>query len=314
MLKLQHVFRPVNVQEEREFERANVAAKTARYLATNPMNRYAEDVAYREKVDRIAAGLEGINDLVLDVGGNTAGEATILNQEGFRFVVGDINEVALDISRQRVEKFGLRQPRYVALDVHSLPFKDASFSAITVIEAIHHFPDYARALSEILRVLRPGGRLFSLEPNALSPLRRASEVRDRLRGTVEKSFYRGQLRQLCEAAGFENVRVEAIPTARSSWKKHEIPLYRRPLWHLHGWLAVAFPTCFGSLRLQANKPGTLKEPSELSNLESLLQSPKTRGGLRFEPTRQLWMEADGRTGFPDVNGIALLVPEDAVEL
>lgn len=124
-------------------------------------------------------------------------------------------------------KFGLRQPGYVALDVHALPFADESFGAVTVIEALHHFPDYARALSEIHRVLRPGGILYSYEPNALNPIRRLSEVRDRMRGTVETSFYSGQIARLCAAAGFRAVTVTAVPGAKSTWKMEEVPRYRR---------------------------------------------------------------------------------------
>jgi hypothetical protein len=39
-------------------------------------------------------------------------------------------------------KFGLKLPKYVALDVHRLPFADNSFAAATVIEALHHFVEH----------------------------------------------------------------------------------------------------------------------------------------------------------------------------
>jgi hypothetical protein len=124
-MKVKHLFRGVNVAEERDFERDNVARKRERYLRTNPMDRIAADPGYRAKVERMRDGLrmngQGVRGLILDIGGNTAGEATILQQEGFNFVVGDINEVALEISQARADKFGLRQPGYVALDVHALP-------------------------------------------------------------------------------------------------------------------------------------------------------------------------------------------------
>jgi ubiquinone/menaquinone biosynthesis C-methylase UbiE len=315
MMKLHHIFKPVSVREEREFERENVARKATRYLEANPLDRYASDQAYREKVDRIRAAVDGIRGHILDIGGNTAGEAIILAQSGFRFTVGDINQLALDLSRQRVEKFGLTKPNYAALDVHNLPFADGSFDAVTVIEALHHFLDYEKSLLEICRVLKPGGKLFSLEPYALNPLRRLAEIRERFRGTIEKSFYIGQLRRLCPAAGFERVSVELLPAMRTSWKVAEVPAYRRPVTRLHGWLSCRYPGLFGTLRVECFKPGMAKAPA-VSDVpwHALLRSPVNGESVAFDPARKLWVETSGGRGFPDLRGIPVLIADDAVVL
>lgn len=314
-MKLQHFFRGVNVAEEREFERENVEQKRARYLKTNPLDRYARDPGYRLKVERMRAGLrhdgQPIRGLILDIGGNTAGEATILQQEGFHFVVGDINEVALEISRARVAHFGLQAPGYVALDVHQLPFASETFSAVTVIEALHHFPDYAKALREIHRVLQPGGIFYSYEPNALNPLRRLSEVRDRLRGTVETSFYAGQVTRLCQTAGFQGVTVTAVPGAKSNWKMEEVPAYRRSIAHLHGFLQTKVPKIFGPLVIQAKKAGQLEERAGADPAwQHALRSPLNGAELRFDPDRRQWRASGADHGFPDHDGIPVLIPGD----
>jgi ubiquinone/menaquinone biosynthesis C-methylase UbiE len=301
---LKYFFRGPSVSEERDWERENIREKTERYLRTNPLDRFEQDVSYRSKVELVENHLQGVQGLVLDLGGNTAGEATILQQHGFAMVVADINEYALDVSRQRVEKFGLRSPHFVALDAHRLPFRDGVFAAVTVLEALHHFFDYDKALGEIHRVLAPGGRLISIEPNALNPLRRASEVRDRLRGTIEKSFYAGDLVKLCRRAGFVSAEVVPFPTLRSSWKLEEVPAYRRPVTKFHGWLCVNFPTIFAAHALTARKAG---EPvaASLPPLAEILCSP-----LNGQPLRQSdggWIDDEARVKFPDVNGIPVLI-------
>ena len=295
-----------DVEREREFERRNVLRKREQYLATNPLERCEADPAYRAKVDFIAARLGPVAGRVLDVGGNTAGEATVLRQRGYRMVVGDINEAALDISRERVVKFGLAPPEFVAFDAHAMPFADGSFAAVTIIEALHHMVDYGKVLAEARRVLEPGGLLFSMEPNAWNPIRRAGEVRDRFRGTIEKSFYPGQLRRLAEAACFEEVEVEGFGIEKPEWKLREVPGYRRWLFRLHCELGLRFPGVFGSLSLRARKAGRT-EGREDQPLAAILRGPGGGGEIRFDAGSGRWVERGGERSFEDLNGIPVLV-------
>jgi SAM-dependent methyltransferase len=50
---------------------------------------------------------------------------------------------------------------YVNLDAQSLPFAGASYDVIIANHMLYHVPDRARALAEIRRVLRPGGRFYA---------------------------------------------------------------------------------------------------------------------------------------------------------
>jgi demethylmenaquinone methyltransferase/2-methoxy-6-polyprenyl-1,4-benzoquinol methylase len=310
-MNLKNLLRAPTKEEERAFERENVLRKREHYLATNPLERFSGDPAYRAKVERIEAALGEPGGRVLDVGGNTAGEATILQQHGYRMVVGDINEAALDISRERVGKFGLKQPEFVAFDAHHLPFRDGTFQAVTIIEALHHMVDYGQVLAEVHRVLAPGGIFYSMEPNALNPIRRAAEVRDRFRGTIEKSFYPGQLRRLVEAAGFERVEVEAFGIEKPEWKRQEVPGYRRWLFRLHCWLGLRYPGWFGSLAVTARKAGSraAADPSS-GSIHDSLKSPCGARALVFDPALGCWKESGGGESFADLNGIPVLVAKD----
>ena len=50
---------------------------------------------------------------------------------------------------------------YRVVDVQNIPFADASFDAVIAIHMLYHVPDQPRALTEIRRVLRPGGRFYA---------------------------------------------------------------------------------------------------------------------------------------------------------
>ena len=74
--------------------------------------------------------------------------------------------IATDLTRQMLaEAVRLRQTQHVdnvafaASDVHHLPFPDGAFALVTCRRAAHHFSAIMRALSEMHRVLQPGGRL-----------------------------------------------------------------------------------------------------------------------------------------------------------
>ena len=258
---MKNPFSKVTVEQEREFERRNVSRKRKSYLQSNPMDRFENDPVYRSKVEQLRQGLRAFSGgkperWVLDLGGNTGGESTVLVQEGFRILLSDINEVALGIACERARVFDLEVPRCVAADVHALPFADESFQAVMVIEALHHFEDYDRALAEIYRVLEPGGGFMAMEPNGWNPLRRLSEIRDRFRGTIEKSFTRGQLFRLLRKAGFEAVEVVSVPSGRSHLRMGDVPPYRRWLARGHAWLQQQFPRLFGAYQIRAVKPGS----------------------------------------------------------
>jgi SAM-dependent methyltransferase len=57
-----------------------------------------------------------------------------------------------------------------------LPFPDARFDAVVCLHVLHHLTKPRRGLEEMLRVLRPGGRLLIAEPHASLSMRLALAV------------------------------------------------------------------------------------------------------------------------------------------
>ena len=55
-------------------------------------------------------------------------------------------------------------------DATRLPFRDSAFDAVLVRDLLHHVPARSQVLSEIARVLKPGGRFAVIEPNGRNPI------------------------------------------------------------------------------------------------------------------------------------------------
>ena len=79
---------------------------------------------------------------------------------------------AIDLSPELVElaRGGGAVPnaKFLVMNVEKLDFRDASFDCVYGSSVLHHL-DLAKALPEMLRVLRPGGTLVFTEPNMLNP-------------------------------------------------------------------------------------------------------------------------------------------------
>lgn len=82
-----------------------------------------------------------------------------------RRVLGiDLSEGMLAVARKKVKKLGLEDViTFSQGDCMALPIDDDSVDAVTVAFGVRNFKDLARGYREMLRVLRPGGRLVVLE-------------------------------------------------------------------------------------------------------------------------------------------------------
>jgi demethylmenaquinone methyltransferase/2-methoxy-6-polyprenyl-1,4-benzoquinol methylase len=93
------------------------------------------------------------NGRMLDAGGGTGRVSSLLRPLIGEVVIGDLSRPML----RQAQMKGKLLP--VQTRVEILPFPDASFERILVVDALHHFRDQRVATQELLRVLKPGGRL-----------------------------------------------------------------------------------------------------------------------------------------------------------
>jgi len=104
---------------------------------------------------------------LLDLAGGTgdvAFRALATGGPGLGVTVADVNGDMLAVGRERAEERGLAgRADFVEANAEALPFPEKRFDAVTIAFGIRNVPRIERALSEIFRVLKPGGRFLCLE-------------------------------------------------------------------------------------------------------------------------------------------------------
>jgi SAM-dependent methyltransferase len=79
--------------------------------------------------------------------------------KGWVITLSDFSAGMLEQARQNLDHSD-RRFTFELIDAQSIPFEDESFDAVIANHMIYHVPDRARGLSEMRRVLRPGGGLY----------------------------------------------------------------------------------------------------------------------------------------------------------
>jgi len=95
--------------------------------------------------------------------------ATMVEPEG-RVIGVDMTPAMLEMARGLAAERGSANVTFVEGDAELLPWDDRTFDVVTCRVCAHHFPHVARAVREMARVLRPGGRFILME-HVRSPLR-----------------------------------------------------------------------------------------------------------------------------------------------
>jgi len=93
---------------------------------------------------------------VLEIGVGLGADHQRFVEAGARTTGVDLTPRAIDMTRRRLQAFGLESELLVA-DAENLPLADDEFDLVYSWGVIHHSPDTGRAVQEVLRVLKPGG-------------------------------------------------------------------------------------------------------------------------------------------------------------
>jgi len=99
---------------------------------------------------------------VLEIGcGRGVGTEIIFKRFGAQEVHAfDVDPEMIALARRRLSAFPCDQLSLFVGDAAAIEAEDGTFDAVFDFGIIHHIPDWKRAVSEVVRVLRPGGRFF----------------------------------------------------------------------------------------------------------------------------------------------------------
>jgi demethylmenaquinone methyltransferase/2-methoxy-6-polyprenyl-1,4-benzoquinol methylase len=134
--------------------RGDVAAMfdrvAARYDLANDVLSLGQDRAWRRQVVQAVDPHPG--QLILDVAAGTGTSSEPFAERGAMVIPSDLSFGMLLVGKQRRPSLN-----FVAADALQLPYADASFDAVTISFGLRNVEDTAAALSEMRRVIKPGG-------------------------------------------------------------------------------------------------------------------------------------------------------------
>ncbi len=195
--------------------------EAVKQVFTQAADAYA---ARKAKVDRVShefmVKLSGVKptDRVLDVA-TGPGFIAMLFAEKAKDVVGiDLTPAFVAKAQALGAQRGLRNISFREADIERLPFAEGSFDIVTCHKALHHFPNVLKALAEIHRVLKRGGRLVlgdSLSSDDPKVAARHNEL-ERLRDPSHVEMYGpNKLQKLIERADFRMGKAQLFEDERA---------------------------------------------------------------------------------------------------
>lgn len=132
-----------------------------RYDLVNDVLSLGQDRIWRRAVVNAVDAYSG--ELVLDLAAGTATSSEPLTAKGARVIASDFSQGMLKVGAQRRGGASRRGVTMVAGDALALPFADRTFDAVTISFGLRNVNDVDKALAELLRVTKVGGRVVVCE-------------------------------------------------------------------------------------------------------------------------------------------------------
>ncbi len=147
---------------KRAYVRSLFATIADRYDFITVALSYGQDARWKRRVVEIAA--PDASTSALDLATGTGDIAFALARRGATVVGLDVTFRMIELAKRKAGDEH-RAPRFLVADMLALPFPSASFDVVTTGYGLRNVPDLTLAVDEVRRVLKPGGRVVSLDFN-----------------------------------------------------------------------------------------------------------------------------------------------------
>jgi len=291
--------------------------------------RYYDSISYLDNTKLAGAllrHLENDNDgIILDCGTGTGSVASMLARSGCRRVIGiDINRDMLAVAQDKLAKTSVV---FLRGDVLNLPIASESLDAVVSKWILWVMPSPEKAVTEMVRVTKPGGRVIAIE----SDIHRNKEKKPLPQQIISMPLRKGHHL-------FQSVRYR-LPLNRTEefWREtdNRLPLYSLDkyvdVFRQQGLQSVTRTEVeeFGTLRAKlffggfkysficGTKPGKndghgsvpVHNKWSMDDLTGILACPSCRSRLKRDGPYTLAC-AECHKRYPSVNGIFHLLPPD----
>jgi len=142
--------------------------------------------------------------VVADLGCGTGNAAEMLSGRVRRVIAVDASEVMLRAARKRLGN--VRGVEFRQGPLEDVPLRDSTVDAAVCVLVLHHLSQPELAVAEMMRILRPGGRVLVVDMFEHD----RKEYRQQM-GHKHLGFSEPRVKAMLERAGFSRVRVDALP-------------------------------------------------------------------------------------------------------
>ena len=105
------------------------------------------------------------DSLVLEAGCGVGAQTKIVapKNPNTNFICVDISEESVKQARSSIDELGIQNVEFRQADIYNLPFSDELFDSIIICFVLEHLDNPEKALAELIRVLKKGGKIIAIE-------------------------------------------------------------------------------------------------------------------------------------------------------